>query len=934
MPLVDSSCLLGLDPQQRWYQLYLAAGGIDNDCFLGYDRRTQQEMFLELVGADTCFDTEEGFWRNWVASFGETCIEGGLQNLQLLVYTALYDAAGDDTLLPPECFLGVGPDGQIVAIFNALIGGIGEGDLVRLVDGEIGILTFDSLDGYTNEGGWSSVERPLVFSAGAFPLPFYTPGLTFDLEGVREPTPKYLNGTLYLAYDGGDGVTGWQSFLSPSTDFGQTWGEAVGFISYIKVGGGAWAAVAMGWLGEKDGLVTISRVTAPSTFAPPNTGLPSGIYGGDVWTVLVDDLLTGPYNAIRNYIPEPGTWVENYKIPGSNIVRESDCVFLIQGFRDSKFRIGTAYGATPQSEPVSALEFGPDQSIENPKWLFYEPLNKLVVLYNIIDSGGLFTYGNGLTMADDVDDLPTGVSYTFMGVGGLFGENAIGMGCPITAEGDALVWDQARGVVPFLYDEATWCTMESGFHLQRQINGSLLESVTHTLRFNDAGSNLVLSGGELAKPHTSFVGNIVGIFNNSTPSTRITFGYLQDGSGNGYELGMRNGQPLELSKVVAGVRTVIVSNNSASIFTDSNQIFVVEVDVDVTTGTHKARINGQLQILETGLNDFVSGVTFNLAGTAANADVLKLYLRKSNALTITGLEVAAPVTLLTTENDLPVATGVADDTGTVVLRAPTWPHDRIQIGAQKASLAGELLSGGDTVQVGITTVAGYSPETDASTVYWVKADRETFETQSFPAQITDWSPLGGNLIQPVVASRGQFIRPCRGTAYFLLDGDNDSWFNNAFAGLNGVGAYTAFIVCADRTNAPQNTISIATAGLQLAHQKFMGDVTSYIEGANFGSVPSPVKRPAIWAIRYDGSKVGNSNRLRMYIHGVQQTLSFTGTIPSSVNSTVGITLGAVHGGGAHWNGPIWEQFVVARSVSDDEFDAMYTYTKMSNMLKR
>lgn len=41
------------------------------------------------------------------------------------------------------------------------------------------------------------------------------------------------------------------------------------------------------------------------------------------------------------------------------------------------------------------------------------------------------------------------------------------------------------------------------------------------------------------------------------------------------------------------------------------------------------------------------------------------------------------------------------------------------------------------------------------------------------------------------------------------------------------------------------------------------------------------------SVVFDGSLTGNANRLKLYLNGVQQTLSFSGTVPTTTNSTTG-----------------------------------------------
>lgn len=58
-------------------------------------------------------------------------------------------------------------------------------------------------------------------------------------------------------------------------------------------------------------------------------------------------------------------------------------------------------------------------------------------------------------------------------------------------------------------------------------------------------------------------------------------------------------------------------------------------------------------------------------------------------------------------------------------------------------------------------------------------------------------------------------------------------------------------------------------------------------GSQFGSVlKSGISGWNHYAFVFDGSQTGNSNRLKAYLNGVQETLSYTGTIPATTSNNI------------------------------------------------
>lgn len=121
MAVLPANCLSGLTKTERYYQLYLALGGTDDGCFLGNDFVTQLRLIGDLIGLNSCFmNTEWDFYAEWLDFLSPgACTGYPLDLLTQAVYALLYAEAGDPSLVPPGCFLGLPDDERDAAIIIA-----------------------------------------------------------------------------------------------------------------------------------------------------------------------------------------------------------------------------------------------------------------------------------------------------------------------------------------------------------------------------------------------------------------------------------------------------------------------------------------------------------------------------------------------------------------------------------------------------------------------------------------------------------------------------------------------------------------------------------------------------------------------------------------------------------------------------------------------
>jgi heme-binding NEAT domain protein len=78
-----------------------------------------------------------------------------------------------------------------------------------------------------------------------------------------------------------------------------------------------------------------------------------------------------------------------------------------------------------------------------------------------------------------------------------------------------------------------------------------------------------------------------------------------------------------------------------------------------------------------------------------------------------------------------------------------------------------------------------------------------------------------------------------------------------------------------------------------------------------------------WAMVFDGTQTGNSNRLKFYLDGVEQTVTYSGTIPAtSPNNTTPLQIASGEGS-LYWDGVIDEARVASVARSADWIAAQY-----------
>jgi len=116
-------------------------------------------------------------------------------------------------------------------------------------------------------------------------------------------------------------------------------------------------------------------------------------------------------------------------------------------------------------------------------------------------------------------------------------------------------------------------------------------------------------------------------------------------------------------------------------------------------------------------------------------------------------------------------------------------------------------------------------------------------------------------------------------------------------------AFTLFTEIGKSVAGSANNIAIRQIDV-LGVQWYNGDVYVYAGTGSAYAAGMGTLSNYLISVVFDGTLTGNANRLKMYIDGVQQTLTFAATIPASTANTAGLIIGDAVGsiGTAPWVG--------------------------------
>lgn len=150
-----------------------------------------------------------------------------------------------------------------------------------------------------------------------------------------------------------------------------------------------------------------------------------------------------------------------------------------------------------------------------------------------------------------------------------------------------------------------------------------------------------------------------------------------------------------------------------------------------------------------------------------------------------------------------------------------------------------------------------------------------------------------------------------------LEGAYNAKFHLRDATFNGLNSVSGFTVFAEiKTLLQGNQLAIAQDNAAGNIQQFNNDLYCYAASGISGRFAHVNPMEKLISIVFDGTQTGNANRFKVWLNGVQKTLTFTGTMPATTTSTSGSSIG--YSAAATWRGAINNVLIYNRALSDSE----------------
>ena len=193
--------------------------------------------------------------------------------------------------------------------------------------------------------------------------------------------------------------------------------------------------------------------------------------------------------------------------------------------------------------------------------------------------------------------------------------------------------------------------------------------------------------------------------------------------------------------------------------------------------------------------------------------------------------------------------------------------------------------------------------------------------ESYPGSGNVWRDLAGSN-NAVLINSVNYILDNKGA--FTFNSGNDYIESSYTAGNISKLTMSAWL---NKTNAqtsfPAVLVYSNPFGMEIYPQTIYIDFTF----GDYGAVNYNINGWQNIVFTFDGTLTGNSNRLKIYLNGINQTVSYTGTIPASVNITGKLQVGRRHWSAAQSQGSVSNVSIYNRVLTAQEILQNYNAMK-------
>lgn len=169
---------------------------------------------------------------------------------------------------------------------------------------------------------------------------------------------------------------------------------------------------------------------------------------------------------------------------------------------------------------------------------------------------------------------------------------------------------------------------------------------------------------------------------------------------------------------------------------------------------------------------------------------------------------------------------------------------------------------------------------------WWDSSREIYANNDPVTQLTDRSTNGRNLVTGTSPDFKTLIQNGRPSVLFTAI-NLDFLTNAAFTDLDGLAVASFFSV----TKAFTGGVLFGPNGVKLQVEILAGNLVVTASVGNTGTVAITGANPNIVSVIYNGGGAANADRLKVWVNGIAQTLTFAGTIPATLGTATGLDVG-------------------------------------------